>query len=178
MARLTPYIGKSHDRLSDLIKNSQAKPLPSAVLFEFKDATAVVSDQIGETKITVTPELYGKKAPAQELKYLRLSLDVLWELPAGSTLPIENIVWPTSLHELLPVVNECLGLTLETSEVADYPITEKPANLALTFDENNLAWIPGTYFVPVDFTLPEGVRIVETQGMRIVETGAIRIITD
>lgn len=177
MARLTPYAGTSHVRLADLINTSQVIPLPPSVEFEFDNVRAVTSERYGETLVRVKPTLYGKPAPIQDLRYLRLSLDVIWELPEGSILPIEDVVYPTTLHELLPLINDKLGLDLIKQEVLDYAITERPNILTLNIVDQCLAWMPGPYNIPVINNLPNGIRITQERAIRTVDTNAIRIIT-
>lgn len=177
MARLTPYDGTSHSRLSDLIKKSQEKPLPAEVEFEFSDVRSVTSERHGETLVAVKPSLYGKPAPKQDLRYLRLPLDVIWELPEGSVLPIEDIVYPSTLFDVLPIINQQLGLELTEAELTNYDITERPIMLTLNIKDNCLAWIPGAYNIPVVNNMPDGVRITQDRAIRITNSNAVRIIT-
>lgn len=178
MARLTPYEGLSHDRLTELIKNSQPKPLPVGVSFEFRNVVALPSQTFGDTRVSVTPILQGIPKVEQQVLYYRLSLDVLHELPEGSILPIENVVWPTTLHALLPYLNECMGLDLLPSEVENYAINEQPVRITVNILPGCLAWVPGPYYFNVDDTLPDGVRITQDRAIRTLEDGeTIRVIS-
>lgn len=177
MARLMPYAGTSHDRLTELIKTSQPKPLPQGVRFVFRNVVEIPSQAEGDTRVSVTPYLQDIPKVEQQVLYYRLPIDVLHELPEGSVLPIENIVWPTTLHEILPILNEALGLDLLPTEVENYAINEKPVRITLRILPGNLAWIPGPYYFNVDDSLPEGVRITQEREIRVTHDGAIRIIS-
>lgn len=177
MARIMPYAGTSHSRLSELIKKSQPTQLPAGVTFEFRNVVAPPSTTPGDTKATVTPFLKGVPKPAQDVSYYRLPLDVLYELPEGELLPLEYIVWPTTLHEQLPYINERLGLDLLPEEVENYSITQQPVRITLNILPGNLAWIPGPYYFNVDNVLPMGVRITQARAIRSTSDGAIRVIS-
>lgn len=177
MARLMPYAGTSHDRLTELIKNSQPSALPPDVRFVFRNVVALPSQEVGDTRVSVTPYLHDVPKMEQQVLYYRLPIDVLYDLPEGSILPIGGVVWPTTLHELLPQINIALGLDLLPNEVENYAINEKPLRITLNILPGCLAWMPGPYYFNVDDSLPDGVRITQDRAIRVTNEGAIRILT-
>jgi hypothetical protein len=88
-----------------------------------------------------------RRDPPVELNFKRLSIEALSRLPVGEIIPFDPILFPTSVHAILPQINKALGLDLVTSELEDTVLAEVPVNgLTLTLTASSLAWLPGEYF--------------------------------
>lgn len=149
MPRIKPYKGASQARLSQLIRSAQQPVLPSGVNFTFGSPSAGPEAVEGSTTVSAAAYATGRNDPPVDINYTRLSLDALSRLPAGEIVPFDPILFPTSVHAILPQINAALGLDLVASELVNAPLPEIPANgLTLTVTTDSLAWLPGDYFFP------------------------------
>lgn len=173
--RVKPYKGQSLARLIELIENAQPIPLPQQATLELGIPTA--EDAAGTTgvdAVVIIPQ--DDRLPAVKLTYIRLSLDVLKDLPAGELLDFDDVVYPTSTHKILDIINDRLGLDLLAEEVEDIDLPTAPLEMPVKILEGNYAWIPGLYYFPL-LNLPNGVRTTMDNNVRVTQTGFIRIIS-
>lgn len=151
MPRIKPYQGTSYERLSTLIRNAQKPALPKSVTFVFESLVGEVDSEV--TSIVAVAKVNKRVDPAETLQYTRLSLGVLFHLPVGELLPFGQMSFPTTVHAILPLINEALGLNLIPEELEDTELPTIPVNgLPLTVTSVSLAWLPGTYL----FAYPPG----------------------
>jgi hypothetical protein len=149
MSRIKPYQGTSHARLSQLIRSAQNPPLPSGVSFEFGVPEVGGRPVPGATKITLQAKVRARVDPQTTVHYKRLGLDVLNKLPDGELVPFDPIIFPTTMHAILPQVNAGLGLDLSADEVDDMLLPAIPVNgLTIKINSKSLAWLAGEYFFP------------------------------
>lgn len=147
MSRIKPYKGTSQARLSQLIRSAQSPALPSNVNFDFGAPTAGSAPVEGSTTVSAEAYSTGRRDQPVDINYKRLSVDALKRLPSGELVPFDPIIFPTSVHAILPQINAALGLDLVTSELEDTVLPSIPVNgLTLTVTEASLAWLPGEYF--------------------------------
>lgn len=146
MARIKPYRGKSKDRLNAMIRATTVPAIP-------RDISLQISDEIKQEKKDNTNSAVDVQAVMQHsisepitLRYRRLNVGHLKYLPNGELLPYENIVFPTTVHQILPIINEALGINLHWSEVINDIIESIPPNgLTIRVNENSHAWLPGAH---------------------------------
>lgn len=147
MPRIKPYSGASASRLSTLIRKAQNPPLPEAVTFTFGAPAVGTVPVAGATVVDVTASVNGRQEDPVAVDYKRLSGDALHRLPPGELVPFNPITFPTTMHAILPQINEGLGLNLTTDEVLNVDLPNIPVNgITLTIRPASLAWLPGEYF--------------------------------
>ena len=61
-------------------------------------------------------------------------------------MPFNPITFPTTMHAILPQLNEALGLNLVASEVSNVALPDIPVNGITITITTSLAWLPGEYF--------------------------------
>lgn len=162
MATLTPYIGKSNDRLTAMINKDNKSTLQEGVHFTYGAVEDHTDADGRNSKIVLTPVPGTKFKEAAEVYFWRLDLAVLGELPAGSIDKVYNVTLPTSIHQLLPRINAALGLTLQPAEVKDTAIATQVATADIEIEAGSLAWLAGTKFT-IDLDegdSPEGIPLV------------------
>lgn len=146
MSRIKPYQGTSQERLSQLIRDAQQPALASTVSFTFDEPVAVVDSPIGATNIMTTAKAGSRIDPPVNIRYKRLSAEVLWDLPPGELLPFDPVIFPTTVHSILPIINQALGINLIPEEVVNTTIMTIPENgITITITEKSLAWKAGDY---------------------------------
>ena len=188
MDRVKPYSGRSEKRLAGLIKAANPKLNRDDIDFEFGTPTAIagwintevhvrpvvtstVTDRDGcPCPHTVTPALFEKIA------YRRMSLQDLRLLPACMILSVKNVSLPFSIHDILPQINEALGLDLLPTEVVNH----RYENVAKTYkleisSHHNLAWTKSYYMFEADIGINTNTRLLEDGSMRVSETGTPRV---
>lgn len=149
MSRIKPYQGTSAARLSQLIRSAQQPALPSGVAFQFGLPTAGTKPVPGSTAVVVEARAGARRDAPVTINYKRLSLEALKRLPAGELVPFDPILFPTTMHSILPQINAGLGLDLSEDEVVDVALPGIPVNgLTITITATSLAWLPGEYFFP------------------------------
>lgn len=148
MPRIKPYQGTSHDRLSQLIRNAQQPPLPLEVSFIHGDPRRGPYPGVGSTTLDTRAVTAIHTDIPVAVNYDRLSVEALQRLPAGELLPFDMISFPTWMHDILPKINEAIGLNLSTDEVLDVELLEIPDNgFTITITEASVAWLPGEYLL-------------------------------
>ena len=147
MPRIKPYGGTSKERLSHLIRKAQRPALSSTVSFDFDNPVKDIASPVnGATKVVTKAKAGNRIDRSVNIGYKRLSAEVLLDLPPGELLPFDPMQFPTTLHAILPQINQALGLDLVTDEVVNIPLLTIPENgITITITENSLAWKPGDY---------------------------------
>jgi hypothetical protein len=119
------------------------------VSFEFGTPEAGARPVVGSTKIALQAKVRARIDPQTTVYYKRLGLDVLNKLPDGELVPFDPIIFPTTMHAILPQINAGLGLDLSAEEVDDALMPVIPVNgVTIKINSNSLAWIAGEYFFP------------------------------
>lgn len=149
MTRIKPYQGTSHTRLSQLIRSSQVPPLPSSTTFTFGPVREGTQPVPGATEIDVAAHAGTRHDAAVTVNYKRLSAEALKRLPAGEIVPFDPMTFPTTMHAILPQINNALGLNLVANEVLDVALPSIPENgITITITASSLAWLAGEYLFP------------------------------
>jgi hypothetical protein len=152
MPSLTPYIGRSNDRLTAMLNKDNNKTLVEGVDFTYGSVTAIIGDGGRNSMVTLTPVPGTSYPSAQDIKYWRLGIDAVGRLPAGSTDSVPVPQLPFSIHGILPVINTALGLSLTPAEVEDTVYTDEAPSYAIKVVNGSLAWYPSTYSFPATNT--------------------------
>lgn len=185
MDRVKPYSGKSVTRLANLIKSANPKLNRPDVSFEFGvpvgvqgwlNTTLFARPIINSICPTVCTTSMPPPALFEEIQYRRLSLDALKMLPECEIYPVQNVVLPFSIHDILPQINEALGLDLLPEEVVNH----RYENAALTYkleilNDGNLAWTKSHYMFETSLGYGTNTRLLEDGTIRGNETGAPRV---
>jgi hypothetical protein len=147
MSRIKPYQGTSANRLSQLIRNAQTPVLPGKVAFTFGVPQPGTKPVPGATEVVVEASAGKRHDAPVTVNYKRLSVAVLNKLPPGELVPFDPMIFPTTMHGVLPQLNAGLGLDLVADEVEDVELPSIPINgITITIKDNSLAWLPGDYF--------------------------------
>jgi hypothetical protein len=143
MDNTKPYAGRSADRLTALINRANSSaPRTLGVDFTFSTPSAYSDGTPRNTKVTMVRVPGTKYKADAEIHYIRLTLNVLDDLPAGWVKSVEVPQLPFNLHAILDVINDALGLNLEAGEVEDVQYTEQQASYVLPIrDDVSLAWL-------------------------------------
>ena len=146
MARIKPYRGKSKERLNAMIRATTVPAIPKDITLLISDTVEQEQGQNTNSKVDVRAVMsHGVSAPIT-LKYRRLNIGMLKRLPNGELLPYKDIAFPTTVHQILPIINEALGVDLHWSEVINDRVDSIPANgLTIRINENSHAWRAGTH---------------------------------
>lgn len=162
MTRLTPYSGLSAQRLTAMINQDNRSSLRLGIDFTL----GLPQEFEGEgrnTQVVMTPVPGTRYKGPETVYYKRLALDALNRLPEGSVLPVEIPQGPFWIHDILPQINEGLGLNLTAEEVVNQYHEEEFPSYPLRIDSSkSLAWVDFEFtFVvvrkqsPVDIPLTE-----------------------
>jgi hypothetical protein len=156
MEALKPYGGDSVSRLTELINKDNEKPGREDIVFG-EDFTLGLpkpfSGKFGEnTQIILFPEpsaeFYEDPIP---IDYFRLPLTALDRLPAGMVTSVPIAQLPFSIHDILPLINECLGIDLLADEVENTTYTTVLPRYPLRIIQDvSVAWIESDYAFPAD----------------------------
>lgn len=151
MSRIKPYYGTSEARLSALVRSSQPTPLPSSVQFQFGLPKLSDIPVDGATETTANIVVNGVVIESTLINWRRLSLSALTRLPAQEILEVPYRPFPFSIHDILPEINEALGLSLLPSEVENHTFTRRhdtwPHLYPLAIKEAaSYAWYSSVYF--------------------------------
>ncbi|MFL9998856.1 DUF7941 domain-family protein [Paraburkholderia sediminicola] len=150
MPLFTPYIGKSADRLVALINADNNTALQAGQEFEFGQPEEDAKAPDGRnTKVTLIPMPDSLLYDRQDVYYWRLDISALERLPLGSTRAIEAPPVPFSTHDVLPQLNDALGLELVPAEVEDITYTTIDDAYPLTIAPSSYAWVVSTYMFKV-----------------------------
>lgn len=172
---ITPYKGKSSDRLVALINAANLgqfvdgqpyAPLANDGSFTFGQPMAYVDSDGRNTEISLTFE----RADYQKtdyVQYSRLALTVLNDLPDGY---LDMVVIPTlpfKLSDILDRINDALGLDLDISEIRDQTFTSVQTRYPLPINAaNSVAWIDSDFTFLAGF--PIGQAVDGEIGMHLV----------
>lgn len=119
MAKVRPYKGQSPQRLIAMINQKNGSNLQLGIDLTFGPPVSWVDEENRNTKISAIPTEQSIYSKPQDVFYWRLNLQVLGNLPEGV---VEKVVipgFPFSVHQILPAINEALGLDLREEEVED-----------------------------------------------------------
>lgn len=143
MSRLTPYAGSSLARLCELLVTANNVNFEYGTDYVFRDMQAIPTGPLGEnTQIVFVPLVWDSQFAEQEIKYIRLDLDVLTRLPPGSIQPVKLSYFPFQMGDVINEINEALGLNLTADEVHNDVVTGTDLHYVLRINEDNsLAWL-------------------------------------
>lgn len=189
--RIKPYGGTSAERMTALIKKHNPKLDKPTISFTFSTPTSLVGHvntslfvRTENTAPTTNPNgesVTARTAQFEEVQYTRLPLDVLNLLPPCEVLPVQGVTLPFTIHEVLPKINEALGLDLLPSEVKNHYYVKETDSFTLEINgENSLAWTPNSQYVfelhGIDKKdLDNDDRILEDGTRREFEDGKLRV---
>lgn len=140
-----PYQGSSEQRLVDLINSDNNTNLVLGVDYTFGELSEY-SDAAGRnTQIVLLPLPPSGHKKEQTVFYRRLPIDVLADLPSEmvEAVPV-NI--PFTIHEVLPEINNKLGLALTEEEVVDATYDTGHARYPLVISAGSKAWLGGSSY--------------------------------
>lgn len=154
MADLRPYGGSSLARLAAMINGDNKTNLVPGVDYALGPPHPF-TDQLGRnTQVAFTPLIDTDIKVPQVVKYWRLDLSVLGDLPPGYVKTVDIEAVPFSIHEILPRINDALGIDLIPEEVVDAHYTFQQAAYPLVIKtEASLAWT-GVFAFNARFTGP------------------------
>lgn len=178
MPRILPYKGTSHARLSQLIRDGQNPVLPSNVNFEFgQPSQGPHTENPGSTTIATVAYAPQRRDPSIDIDFFRLAGDAPKRLPPGELIPFDPILFPTSVHAILPQINQALGLDLVDSEVEDTALPTLPVNgLTIKILPGSLAWLPGEYMYGYAPNSIQPARVAEGGALPVDERRRIRVL--
>lgn len=127
-----------------MVNRANKKNLVYGVDFIFGVPTADSGVDGRNTKVDVIPLRNLNKYKMADVSYARLSVNVLNLLPDGFTKPVLIHAVPFRIHEILPRINEALGLDLVPEEVEDALCESVDELYTLTIKEGSLAWLPSS----------------------------------
>lgn len=173
MARLKPYSGRSHDRLTALINSNNQLALQENINFTFGVPTVINGINGRNTAVTFNPvdfQLYD----IQTLHYKRLSLAILGTLPVEEILPVTITQVPFTILSILTDINESLGLDLEPSEIQDELFTTVSTQYRIRIKDSasSLGWTASEFYFTADH---QQARLMEDGTPRLMEDGSIRM---
>jgi hypothetical protein len=144
MSTLKPYSGRSALRLTSLVNRANKKNLLYGVDFTFGTPRTQLGLEQTNTEVDVVPLRELDKYRTASVAYTRLPISVLELLPLGTLLPVNIYSVPFRIHEVLPRINEALGVNLAPEEVEDALCENVEESYALTIKEGSLAWLPSS----------------------------------
>lgn len=154
MADMRPYGGSSLARLAKMINDDNATQLIPGVDYTLGPPLAYTDTEGRNTQVVLTPLVATATKVAQNVHFWRLDLAVLGELPPGYIQPVVIDTVPFTIHQILPQLNQALGLDLTESEVVNTQYTVPQAAYTLQIrNENSLAWT-GAYGFQAQFPEP------------------------
>lgn len=154
MADMRPYGGTSLARLAKMINDDNATNLIPGVDYTLGPPLAYTDTEGRNTQVLLTPLVETDVKVPQNVHFWRLDLAVLGELPSGYVQPVVIDTVPFTIHQILPQLNQALGLDLEASEVVNTRYTVPQAAYALQIrNESSLAWT-GSFGFQAQFPEP------------------------
>lgn len=139
-----PYSGYSSPRLTELINTANEANLQEGVDFTFGLPSPYSDSKGRNTKVQITPT--NQRRRKQEIHYTRLSLDVLNRMPGAPTLEVEIPAIPFNTRQILPKINEALGINLTENEIEDEIFSSKLVAYPLRINSAiSLAWIDSDF---------------------------------
>lgn len=150
MDGLKPYGGSSIARLTALINKDNSSQIQYGVDFTFTLPASNFEKPGKDTKIYVLPKpsklYYDDPIP---IYYKRLSLTALERLPEGMVRSVFIPKVPFTIHEILPQINDALGIAITAKEVVDEEHVEVLPRYPLRIaDGLSVAWIDSDYAFP------------------------------
>lgn len=146
MPRIMPYAGSSHTRLSELIRRAQNPALPESTSFSFSNLRVGSGNFDGDTVVTAVATLGSRVDDPIDVTYRRLGINALSMLPPDVLSVVPARPPPFSIHEILPDINEALGLNLTPDEVLDQLFKESKETYPLTIKQAaSYAWYASVY---------------------------------
>lgn len=150
MDGLLPYGGSSITRLTALINKDNSSQIRYGIDFTFTLPESNTQKPGKDTKIFVLPKpsklYYDKPIP---IYYKRLTLTALDRLPEGMVNPVFIPSVPFTIHDILPQINEALGIDLLAKEVVNAEHVEVLPRYPLRIVEGmSVAWIDSDYEFP------------------------------
>lgn len=175
MAITHPYKGTSVARLVALMNETNGTNYQIGIDFEISDLANTTGAGFRNSQFRVTPT--SSEYEEQTMRFRRLSLSVLNEVPQNTIRPVVIPQVPFTIHEILPEINDALGLDLTPEEVlnTEYTETQGYYRLQIAGPFASLAWLESGYtFVAVHEELEH--RFLETGWPRFLEDGSLRIL--
>lgn len=146
MPNITPYAGKSAQRLVEMINadGNTSYALNTDLTF---GAVSPYTDSQGRNSRAVVIPTDASTYPRNEyVRYVRLSLSVLDLVPGNVYEPVQIDMLPFTIHSILDKINAALGLDLEPDEVIDEEHREIASTYPLKIRTGgSLAWLPSVY---------------------------------
>lgn len=171
-----PYEGADFNRLSD--KLNELNSTNHQYFDDYTFGTPILDNSIPgyNTQVDIHPQ-DKFKYNTQTLKYNRLSLSILNNLPEGWITPVRLTKIPFTIHEMLSVINFHLGLTLQASEVENTTYTSEQSEytLRISSSTSSLAWTKSSYSFKA-YVVGSGERYTEDGVLRLTENNVIRFI--
>lgn len=170
MARIKPYSGTSHDRLVEMINQDNDSNLQEGVDFTI-GAPSLYSDgtTFRNTTVTLTPAPGTTYQGPQDIFFRRLNFNVLQDLPPLFVDLVELQDVPFSIVDILPQINEGLGLDLVAEDVINTTYDTKRSTYILTAAAESLAWVGSVafkvHFAGDDYPLPDVVVVTQLSGL-------------
>lgn len=150
MPTLTPYKGRSLDRLVALINQDNETAFKLGVDFDLGPPIAFNGPGGRNTRARLTPRPGSVLYTPQDLAYWRLGIDALSRLPEGSVDTVPLTAMPFTTHEILPLLNAALGVDLLPEEVEDITYTTVQSSYPLTIRAGSHGWKESTYWFHVE----------------------------
>ncbi len=141
--RVKPYSGLSVDRLTNLLNTESNTNYVYNSDFVFGNPTPATGPGGQNTIVSVIPT--GQRAPSHHL-YKRLNINILGDLRGtASVLAVDVGDGNFNIHDILPQINDKLGVDLTTAEVQNTQYSQLDTHYRLTIT-NSLAWLPGSFY--------------------------------
>lgn len=176
MARVKPYSGTSAARLATIINQSNLSNFNLGVDYTLGTPVPSVGANGRNTSLVFTPTNFQVYQP-QTIRYTRLSLAVLGNLPSEEILPVTITQVPFTIVGILPAINEALGLNLQASEVYNEQFTTVLPTYRLKIRDNNasLAWVDSEFYFTANH---QRAQLLEDGTPRLLEDGSILMLED
>ena len=165
MDRLRPYSGLSAYRLTAMINKDNRKSLRLGIDFTFGPPAEFEDEEGRNTQVVITPVFGSRFKGPETVYYKRLSLTALNRLPQGSVLSVAVPPGSFWIHDILPRINEGLGLNLSPGEVVNeffedellaYPL-RIDSSVSLTWIDSEFTFVVERETTPVDVPLSEAI---------------------
>lgn len=175
MAIQNPYKGESVARLVALMNETNGTNYAIDTDFTISTLGPTTGSDFRNSQFLVTPT--SSEFEEQTLRFRRLSLSILNEVPQDTIRPVTIPQVPFSIHEILPEINDALGLDLTPDEVLDTEYTEFLGyyRLQIAGPRASFAWLESGYTFIASH---EGVeqRYLEDGWPRFLEDGSLRLL--
>lgn len=175
MATMKPYGGTSLNRLVEMINKDNNTSLEYVTDFTFETLYPKNTPGGRNTAIKLVPA--DPRFRTTEMRYRRLSLEVLRYLPAEFIKKVPIASLPFKIHDILDDINIALGLDLLPEEVLnkEYNTPQLRYDLTIVGPTASHAWLESTYAFEVDAPFLD-LRVSEDGSIRILEDGTPRML--